>query len=213
MDDSSLHSQYGMIGANKEIDFWKVVGLMKFNHLKIPGLVLISPNSIGDPRGFFMEVFRSDRFEAEVGNFSFVQENQSLSAQVGTVRGLHFQLGPFAQGKLVSCTAGALLDVAVDLRKNSSTYGEHVAVELHPETGEQLWVPPGFAHGFCTLLPNTIIRYKVTNYYSAAHDRGLLWNDGALGIDWPFAAEEVHLSTKDQVQPKFSELEQSFVFI
>lgn len=135
-----------------------------------------------------------------------------MSAEVGTIRGLHFQLHPKAQGKLVRCLVGAILDVAVDLRRSSPTYGQHIKVELSADNGEQLWVPPGFAHGFCTLEPNSIIAYKVTDYYSPEHDRGLRWNDPALGIDWPIAQDKAVLSAKDQVQPLLSELDAAFVY-
>jgi dTDP-4-dehydrorhamnose 3,5-epimerase len=185
---------------------------MNFEKLGIAGLLLIEPKKFGDSRGYFMETFRANLFEAEAGPFTFVQDNRSLSAEVGTIRGLHFQLEPRAQGKLVSCIAGALLDVAVDIRTGSPTYGKHVAVELTPDNGRQLWVPPGFAHGFCTLKPDTMISYKVTDYYSAEHDRGLLWNDPAIGIDWPVAADKAHLSEKDQKQPTLADLQANFVF-
>ncbi|MDP9632012.1 UNVERIFIED_ORG: dTDP-4-dehydrorhamnose 3,5-epimerase [Ensifer adhaerens] len=183
---------------------------MLFERLSIPDVLMIQPKKFGDSRGYFMETFRASLFEAEVGDFRFVQDNRSMSAEIGTVRGLHFQLEPFAQGKLVSCTAGALLDVAVDIRAGSPTYGKYVAVELTPDNGKQLWVPPGFAHGFCTLMPETAISYKVTNYYSVEHDRGLLWNDPALGIDWPVKAEKAHLSAKDENQPKLADIHSNF---
>lgn len=179
---------------------------MNFEKLDIPDVVVIEPKKFGDSRGYFMETFRQALFAEHVGDFAFVQDNQSLSAEVGTVRGLHFQLDPMAQGKLVRCIAGALLDVAVDIRSGSPTYGKHVAVELTAENGKQLWVPPGFAHGFCTLAPNTEISYKVTNYYSAEHDRGLLWSDPALGIDWPVDLERAALSEKDKRQPSLADL-------
>ena len=183
---------------------------MLFERMTIPEIVLITPKKIGDTRGYFMETFRQNMFDAEVGYHAFVQENRSFSSEIGTVRGLHFQLNPKAQGKLVSCIAGALLDVAVDIRRRSPSFGRHVAVELTAENGCQLWVPPGFAHGFCTLLPNTEISYKVTNYYSAEHDRGLLWNDPELGIDWPIDREKVVLSDKDKWQPVLSEIADAF---
>jgi dTDP-4-dehydrorhamnose 3,5-epimerase len=183
---------------------------MNFEQLAISDVVLITPQKHGDNRGYFMEVFRHDLFLEHVGEFAFVQDNQSLSAEVGTVRGLHFQLEPKAQGKLVRCVAGALLDVAVDIRRGSATFGQHVAAELTAENGCQLWVPPGFAHGFCTLAPNTEINYKVTNYYSREHDRGLLWNDPALSISWPVSVEKAVLSDKDKLQPKLSELPDTF---
>ena len=135
-----------------------------------------------------------------------------MSVDVGTVRGLHFQLKPRAQGKLVRCLVGSILDVAVDIRKGSPTYGQHVKVELSADNGQQLWVPPGFAHGFCTLEPNSVIAYKVTDYYSPEHDRGLRWNDPALAIDWPVTEDKAILSTKDRVQPLLSELDADFVY-
>jgi dTDP-4-dehydrorhamnose 3,5-epimerase len=185
---------------------------MNFAKLDIPDVVLIEPKKFGDSRGYFMETFRQSLFAEHVGDFDFVQDNQSLSAEVGTVRGLHFQLDPMAQGKLVRCIAGALVDVAVDIRTGSPTYGKHVAVELTAENGRQLWVPPGFAHGFCTLTPNTEISYKVTNYYSAEHDRGLLWNDPVLGIDWPVEADKAALSDKDRKQPSLADLGTVFTY-
>lgn len=185
---------------------------MKFEPTDIPDVVLISPRKFGDERGFFMETFRHDRFEETVGNVRFVQDNQSLSRDVGTVRGLHFQLAPRAQGKLVRCISGAILDVAVDIRHGSPTYGKHVAVELSPENALQLWIPPGFAHGFCTLKPDSEISYKVTDYYSPEHDRGLLWNDTQLGIPWPIGEERAILSAKDQKQPTLAESEKHFFY-
>lgn len=159
-----------------------------------------------------METFRLNLFEREIGPFSFVQENRSFSAQIGTVRGLHFQLAPKAQGKLVSCSSGALFDVAVDIRHGSPTYGQAITAELTAENGCQLWIPFGFAHGFCTLKGDTVISYKVTDYYSPEHDRGLLWNDPALEIDWPVGPDEAVLSDKDKLQPKLAELHTDFVW-
>lgn len=185
---------------------------MIFEQLDIPDVYLITPKKIGDSRGFFMEVFRQETFRRQVGDFAFVQENCSMSVQTGTVRGLHFQLPPRAQGKLVSCSQGALLDVAVDIRTGSPTFGRHVARRLTAEHGEQLWVPPGFAHGFCTLMPNTVISYKLTDYYSPEHDRGLLWNDPDIGIDWPVGSDLAILSDKDQVQPRLADLPPAFHF-
>jgi dTDP-4-dehydrorhamnose 3,5-epimerase len=186
---------------------------MQFEKLAIAGLVLITPVRHGDDRGYFVETHRQDLFEAAIGPVAFVQDNQSMSAEVGTIRGLHFQVNPRAQGKLVRCLFGAILDVAVDIRRGSPTYGRHVAVELSAENGRQLWLPTGFAHGFCTLRPNTVIAYKVTDVYSPAHDRGLLWNDPDLAIDWPVAEDRAVLSGKDRVQPRFAELDTDFVFV
>lgn len=183
---------------------------MKFEAATIPDIILITPKKFGDDRGYFMETYRHELFVEYVGAVEFVQDNQSLSADVGTVRGLHFQLDPKAQGKLVRCIAGALLDVAVDIRIGSPTFGKWVSAELTAENGCQLWVPPGFAHGFCTLLPDTQISYKVTNYYSPDHDRGLLWNDPALAIDWPVDATHAKLSVKDKKQPVLSDIGECF---
>lgn len=185
---------------------------MQFERLSLPGLVFVKPKKFGDSRGYFMETFRADLFEEEAGPFVFVQDNQSLSVEVGTVRGLHFQLNPKAQGKLVRCIAGAVLDVAVDIRRGSPTWGRHVKVELTADDGCQLWVPPGFAHGFCTLLPDSVVAYKVTEYYSPEHDRGLRWNDPALAIDWPVSASDAVLSAKDEQQPLLAELDADFVY-
>ena len=179
---------------------------MDFKHFDIAGPVELTPRKLGDERGYFAETFREDLFSQNVGYASFVQENQSLSARVGTVRGLHFQTHPMAQGKLVRCAAGAILDVAVDVRHDSPTFGQWVAVELTAEQCNQLWVPVGFAHGFCTLLPDSIVAYKVTNYYSPEHDKGLAWNDPAIGLTWPDVADPDTLSGKDRVQPLLADL-------
>lgn len=185
---------------------------MQFETLAIAEVILVKPKKFGDNRGYFMETYRRNLFEQYVHSVCFVQENRSFSAERGTVRGLHFQLAPKAQGKLVSCAAGALLDVAVDIRQGSPTYGQYVSAELTAENGEQLWVPAGFAHGFCTLVPDTIISYKVTDYYSPEHDRGLLWNDPAISIDWPVTTESAVLSDKDRRQPVLADLPVSFVY-
>jgi len=177
-----------------------------FKRLAIPDVVLLEPKKFGDERGYFMETFRQSLFDEEVGPTSFVQANQSLSRDAGTVRGLHFQLPPQAQGKLVSCVTGAILDVAVDLRPGSQTYGQHVSAELSGENGHQLWIPEGFAHGFCTLEPMTTVSYKVTAYYAAHLDRGLLWNDPALAIAWPVQVDSAILSAKDRVQPVLADV-------
>lgn len=178
---------------------------MEFEALEIPDVKLIKPKRFGDARGYFSEVFKDAWFRQNIADVGFVQDNESLSATVGTVRGLHFQLEPFAQGKLVRCTRGALLDVAVDIRTGSPHYGRWVSAELSSENGHQLWVPAGFAHGFMTLAPDTVISYKVTAVYSAEHDRGVKWDDPAIGITWPETAEHI-LSEKDARQPLLSEL-------
>lgn len=176
----------------------------------IPDVKVVTPKRFGDHRGFFSETYNRQRF-AEAGiDMEFVQDNHSLSAAVGTIRGLHFQSPPFAQAKLVRVVRGRILDVAVDLRRSSRTYGRHVAVELSAENGRQLLVPIGFAHGFCTLEPGTEIQYKVSAYYSAAHDMGLAYDDPALGIDWPVAPDEAILSDKDRQQPPLAGLRAYF---
>jgi dTDP-4-dehydrorhamnose 3,5-epimerase len=159
-----------------------------------------------------MESFRKSLFEEAVGNFDFVQDNQSLSADAGTIRGLHFQLEPKAQGKLVSCVVGSILDVAVDIRTGSPTYAHHVTAELTADNGRMLWVPPGFAHAFCTLEANTKVSYKVTDYYSPEHDRGLAYDDPEIGINWPIPISKAVLSAKDRRQPRLAELGALFTY-
>ncbi|MGB0697017.1 MAG: dTDP-4-dehydrorhamnose 3,5-epimerase [Rhodospirillaceae bacterium] len=185
---------------------------MRFEALALPGVVKITPQRHGDNRGYFMETFKDAWFRENIADVGFVQDNQSLSAEVGTVRGLHFQLDPFAQGKLVRCIAGALYDVAVDIRVGSPTFGQWVGVELSEENAAQLWVPTGFAHGFVTLLPDTAMHYKVTAPYSPSHDRGLRWDDPAIGIDWPVDLTTARLSEKDKIHPLLKDLPESFVF-
>ncbi len=173
----------------------------------IIGITHYTPKRFGDDRGYFVETYNRRSFSDQGADVDFIQDNESLSAQVGTVRGLHFQVSPSAQGKLVRCTRGALLDVAVDIRSGSPTYGDHMVVRLDPEVGNQIWIPPGFAHGFCTLEPNTMISYKVSGgYYDPACDRAILWNDPALAIDWPTSAKTAVLSDKDSQAPTLSEL-------
>ena len=185
---------------------------MEIRSFGVAGVRLLIPRHIGDERGYFAETFRADIFMQHCGDFCFVQDNESLSARKGTVRGLHFQSEPRAQGKLVRCTAGALFDVAVDVRGGSPTYGQWVGETLTPQNGRQLWVPPGFAHGFCTLSPDTVIAYKVTDYYSAECDKGLAWDDPQLGIIWPAVADAETLSPKDRNQPPLSQLPAYFTW-
>ena len=172
----------------------------------------IRPVRHGDARGFFSEIFREDVLRQHRIDMPFVQENHSLSVDRGVIRGLHFQIPPMAQAKLVRVAAGSVLDVAVDIRSGSPSYGRHVAVVLSGVAGNQLFVPEGFAHGFCTLEPNTEVIYKVNRYYSPEHDRGLLWNDSALGIAWPVGEGEAVLSDKDRRQPPFAELPALFSY-
>jgi dTDP-4-dehydrorhamnose 3,5-epimerase len=176
----------------------------------IAGLKLITPNKFDDNRGFFSETYNA-QILAELGiHENFVQDNHSLSMEKGTVRGLHFQHPPHAQAKLLRVSRGSILDVAVDIRRGSPTYGQHVALELSAENWQQLYVPAGFAHGFCTTAPDTELQYKVSDYYAPKHDAGILWNDPALGIAWPdFAGAQ--LSPKDILLPRFSDLVTPFV--
>jgi dTDP-4-dehydrorhamnose 3,5-epimerase len=170
----------------------------------------IRPVRHRDPRGFFSEIFREDVLRQHGIAARFVQENHSLSKERGVVRGLHFQLPPMSQAKLVRVAVGSVFDVAVDLRQGSPTYRRHVALVLSAAVGNQLFVPEGFAHGFCTLEPDSEIVYKVNRYYSAEHDRGLLWDDPDLGIAWPIAAEAALLSDKDRRQPRLADLPTAF---
>jgi dTDP-4-dehydrorhamnose 3,5-epimerase len=178
----------------------------------IPEVKEIRPVRHGDARGFFSEIFRDDVLRRHGIEMQFVQENHSLSAERGVVRGLHFQIPPMAQAKLVRAVAGAIFDVAVDIRTGSPTYGRHVAAVLSAAEGNQLFVPEGFAHGFCTLEPRTEVVYKVNRYYSPEHDRGLAWNDAALDIPWPLGAGEAILSDKDRRQPSLAELPAIFEY-
>lgn len=172
----------------------------------IPEIKEIRPVRHRDPRGFFSEIFREALLREHGIDVPFVQENHSLSVDRGVVRGLHFQIPPEGQAKLVRVAAGAILDVAVDIRRGSPSYGRHVAVALSAAVGNQLFVPDGFAHGFCTLEPNSEVVYKVSRYYSPAHDTGLAWDDPELGIAWPVSGGEALLSDKDRRHPVLAEL-------
>ncbi len=172
----------------------------------IPDVKIIRPKKFGDNRGFFSEVHSDSAFAAAGIAVRFVQDNHSHSADVGTVRGLHFQLQPFAQDKLVRVTRGAIFDVAVDLRCGSATYGRHVTAKISASAWNQIYIPAGFAHGLCTLEPDTEVLYKVSNVYSPAHDRGILWNDPALAIAWPVAVADAKLSDKDRKHPTLADL-------
>lgn len=183
---------------------------MEIIETKIPDVKIFIPKKFGDDRGFFSETYNKKTFKDSGIDLFFVQDNHSLSREKGVIRGLHFQTPPFAQDKLVRVLKGSILDVAVDIRKNSPTYGQHVAAVISANNWNQILVPIGFAHGFCTLEENTEVTYKVTSYYSPDNDKGILWNDPDLGIDWPFSEEEVILSEKDKTQPLFSQLEDIF---
>jgi len=176
---------------------------MEIRRFDLEGPLEIVPRKIEDQRGYFSEIFRLNTFVEHVPGAKFVQDNQSLSVRQGTIRGIHFQSHPVAQGKLVRCLAGRLFDVAVDLRSDSSTYGRWISVILTPELSNQLWVPVGFGHAFCTLEPDTVVSYRVTNYYSAENDKGVAWDDPDIGIVWPEIADMETLSAKDRSLPPF----------
>jgi dTDP-4-dehydrorhamnose 3,5-epimerase len=176
----------------------------------LAGVKIVTSRKLGDERGFFSETYNRQAFVAAGVPLEFLQDNQSLSAEPGTVRGLHFQAPPFAQGKLVRVLRGAIFDVVVDLRRSSPTFGQHLAVELSAANWRQLFIPIGFAHGFCTLERDTEVFYKVTNYYSAAHDRGLAWDDEVLGIAWPVAKAQAILSERDRRHPSLRDLATPF---
>lgn len=176
----------------------------------LDGVVIVTAHRYRDDRGYFSETWKRSAFAAMGIDVDFVQDNHSLSIEAGTLRGLHFQSPPFAQVKLVRAVRGRVLDVAVDLRRASPTFGRHVAVELSAENGRALFVPIGFAHGFVTLEPETEVSYKVSADYAPAHDHGLAFDDPALGIAWPFPAEHIVLSDKDRRHPRLSELSHVF---
>jgi dTDP-4-dehydrorhamnose 3,5-epimerase len=183
---------------------------MLIESTRIEGVKIITPKRHGDDRGFFSETYNQETWRKAGLNYNFVQDNHSLSGEVGTIRGMHFQTPPFAQAKLVRVTRGRVLDVVVDLRRSSPSFGRHVAVELSAANWRQLLVPIGFAHGFCTIEPATEFLYKVTNFYSAPNDCGLAFDDPDLGIDWPIARDRAHLSDKDHEWPRLRDLVETF---
>jgi len=186
--------------------------MMNFARTEIPDVVIIEPTVHGDERGYFVETFRADKLEAFLGyKINFCQDNESKSSR-GVLRGLHYQLAPDAQTKLVRVIQGSVLDVAVDIRKGSPTFGQHVAVKLTAENKKQILVPRGFAHGFVVLEDDTIFAYKVDNYYSPENDRGIAFDDKTLGVDWKVLHDELSLSAKDKVQPKLSETADLFEY-
>jgi dTDP-4-dehydrorhamnose 3,5-epimerase len=185
---------------------------LKFTPQSIEDVILIEPTIHGDNRGYFLETFRQDLFEEAVGyQVNFIQDNESKSTK-GVLRGLHYQLPPYTQAKLVRVIEGSVLDVAVDIRKSSPTFGQHVAVELTAENKHQLFVPHGFAHGFVVLEDDTIFAYKVDNYYSPECDRGIAFDDKDLDIDWILKHEELSLSTKDTKQPLLKDTDDIFEY-
>jgi dTDP-4-dehydrorhamnose 3,5-epimerase len=178
--------------------------------LAIPDVKLVRPKRSGDARGWFMETYRRDRMADAGVTDDFVQDNQSFSAARGTVRGLHLQQPPRAQAKLIQDLSGRIFDVALDLRRSSPTYGRHVAIELGTEDGASLYIPPGFAHGFCTLTANVMVAYKVSDTYAPETEAGVLWSDPTLGIAWPVTASEAIVSERDRRLPVLSVLEPIF---
>ena len=183
---------------------------MQYSRFSIQGPVLVTPTRYGDARGWFAETFRQREFREEVADVTFVQDNMSLSADAGTVRGLHYQSPPHAQGKLVGVVRGAVRDVVVDARRGSPTYGQHISVELSAETGAQLWVPIGFLHGFATLVPDTVVTYKVTDTYAPLCDGGVAWDDPTLDIDWGLEAGATVVSDRDRAAPRWADWESPF---
>ena len=183
---------------------------MKFIPQSIADVILIKPTIYGDDRGYFIETFRQDLLEETIGyKVNFVQDNESKSTK-GVLRGLHYQLPPYAQAKLIRVIAGSVLDVAVDIRKSSPTFGQYVSVKLTEQNKYQLFVPHGFAHGFVVLSDSATFAYKVDNYYSPEHDRGIVFNDEQLKIDWQLSVKELQLSDKDKQLPLFRSIESPF---
>jgi len=183
---------------------------MEIQATSIPDVRLITTARHGDHRGFLSEVYSRNALLANGIDIEFVQDNHTLSVAAGTVRGLHYQVPPMAQAKLLRVIRGTIFDVAVDLRQRSPTFGQHVAAVISAEDWNQIFIPIGFAHGFCTLTPDTEVQYRVSNYYSPAHERGLLWNDPALAIAWPPAAVDAILSDRDRAHSRLSNLTDLF---
>ena len=184
---------------------------MKIIKTSIPEVLLFEPKVFGDDRGYFLETYRKDLIDEHIGSVQFVQENESFS-QLGVLRGLHFQKPPFTQAKLVRVLQGEVLDVAVDIRNGSPSFGKYVAVKLSSENKRQLFVPRGFAHGFVVLSETALFSYKCDNYYAPEYDAGLLWNDADLGIDWGIETDALSLSAKYIKQPSFDELKENNPF-
>jgi dTDP-4-dehydrorhamnose 3,5-epimerase len=178
---------------------------MKVSATKIPEVLIFEPRVLGDHRGYFFESFRQDFFDEYLGSLQFVQDNQSKSG-FGVLRGLHFQKPPFTQAKLVQCLQGEVLDIAVDIRIGSPTYGEHVAIRLSEANHHQLFIPKGFAHGFAVLSESAVISYKCDNYFNAGADGGISWNDPEINIDWVLSSGEIKLSEKDKKQPNLRQI-------
>lgn len=185
---------------------------MNFIRTDIPDVLVLEPQVHGDERGYFVETFRQDKLEAFLGfKVNFCQDNESKSSK-GVLRGIHYQLPPYAQTKLVRVIQGSVLDVAVDIRKGSPTFGQYISIKLSSENKKQMFVPRGFAHGFVVLEDDTIFAYKVDNYYSLGCDRGIAFDDDTLDIDWILKQEELNLSVKDKKQPKLNETNELFEY-
>ena len=184
---------------------------MKFIKTIIPDVYIIEPSVFGDERGYFLESFNLEKFKENIYPINFVQDNESKSSK-GVLRGLHFQKPPFEQAKLVRCIEGKVIDVAVDIRKGSPTYGKHISVKLTGENKKQLFVPRGFAHGFAVLSKTAVFAYKVDNIYAPKYDGGIIWNDTDLQIDWNLSENEVKLSEKDAKLPTLASLDNPFIY-
>lgn len=184
---------------------------MEIISTEIPNLIIIKPEVFSDPRGYFLESFSEKKYKEAGISAQFIQDNISKSSY-GVVRGLHYQLAPYSQAKLVHVIEGAVLDVAVDLRKNSPTFGKHYAIKLSEENQLQFYIPQGFAHGFSVLSEKAIVNYKCDNYYSQEAERGIAYNDATLNIDWKIPADEIVVSSKDSILPSFEEAEHNFVY-
>ncbi|MCW9042821.1 MAG: dTDP-4-dehydrorhamnose 3,5-epimerase [Pseudopelagicola sp.] len=184
---------------------------MRVDQTNLPGVLLITPRRFGDHRGFFAETYSLRLYQENGIDVDFVQDNHSLSSQVGTLRGLHFQAPPHAQAKLVRCGRGAIFDVAVDIRQGSPTYGQWVGYELSAQNGAQLFIPEGFAHGFVTLRPESEVVYKCSTYYAPDTEGALIWDDAQIGIDWPLSGAPI-LSDKDAAAPRLGDLQSPFTW-
>lgn len=183
---------------------------MNFYDTKLNGVIVIEPNVHGDHRGWFMESYNLEVLKKRNINLNFIQDNQSFSSEKGTIRGLHYQLNPKAQTKLVRCTKGAIFDVVVDIRQGSITYGQWYGIELSEKNKKQILVPKGFAHGFMTITEDAEVQYKVDELYSPENDRGIIWNDPDINIDWPINIEPI-LSKKDQSAPLLKNADINFL--
>ena len=177
---------------------------MNYIKTELDGVFIIEPKIFGDNRGYFFESFRQDEFEKNISKISFVQDNESKSSY-GVLRGLHYQKPPYTQSKLIRVVKGTVLDVAVDIRRNSSSFGKHICVELSEDNHRQLFIPRGFAHGFVVLSPEAVFQYKCDNYYAPQSEGAVIWNDPDLAIDWKIPEKDIILSEKDKKHPLFKD--------